>query len=165
RYEYLKNDHIVTGIGRYDLPDETIGSIVFPSSGYSSSTNEQTVQMVETAVLSAKTVNETHFQYDRENAGDVSQSTAPTLAVQTSFQSGGSGYSAPGYPRSYNLQNGYELQNYTSVTWGAHVTKFGIRIRATEMDNLSPDGFNGQFQFNGGAFPVLDSNNAPTGTS
>ena len=158
RYEYLDNDRVETGIGSFDLPATTIGNISFPSSGYSTPTTEQTVQVVETSVLSPKAVNETHFQFDREGESWVSQSTAPELMVSQSFVSGGSGYSAAGYKGSYDLQNNYEMQNYTSVTWGPHTTKFGIRIRADELDDSSPKGFNGTYEFLGGTFPLLAAN-------
>lgn len=149
RYSYLDNDHVLTGIGGFDLPNTTIGNINFPSTGYKAETAEHTVQMVETAVLSAKIVNETHLQYDHQYTTDLSQSTAPTLDVSQAFVSGGSGYSAPGYPKSYTLENYFELQNYTSVTWGPHVTKFGVRTRTTWLDNLALQDFNGQYSFLG----------------
>ncbi len=161
RYNYLDNERLVTGIGSFYLPALTIGNIALPSSGYSSSTTEQGFQAVETAVLSPKAVNETHFQYDREKVSEVSQSLAPQLSVSQSFVSGGSGYSAPGYPNSYDIQNSYELQNYTSLTWGTHTTKLGIRIRADNLADESPKGFNGTYFFLGGSFPALDASDHP----
>lgn len=166
RYEYLANDRPVTGIGTYALPATTVGNtplgnLTFPSTGFSSSTTEHTVQIVETAVLSAKVVNETHFQFDRSDVTQASQSTAPQLNVEQSFIGGGSGYSAPGYPNSSQLGNFYELQNYTSVTWGAHTMKFGIRSRTTMENDSTPQNFNGRFIFQGGAFPLLGSNLQP----
>ncbi len=156
RYEFLQNDHIVTGIGSFDLPATTIGNITFPSTGYSTSTVEQSAHVVETAVLSAKAVNETHFRFDRESANYKSQSNAPGLFVSQSFVSGGAGYTSLNYPSSYNVENGFELQNYTTLTWGAHTTKFGVRVRTDALDNLSPKGFNGEYQFLGGSnFPYL----------
>ncbi|MBV8896103.1 MAG: TonB-dependent receptor [Acidobacteriaceae bacterium] len=149
RYSYLDNNHVLTGIGGFDIPNTTIGGISFPSAGYKADSTENTLQVVETAVLSAKVVNETHLQFDHEYTTDVSQSTAPTLNVGQAFVSGGSGYSAPGYPASYTLENYFELQNYTSVTWGAHVTKFGVRTRTTWLDNLALQDFNGQYSFLG----------------
>lgn len=151
RYEFLENDRVITGIGAFDLPQTTIGNITLPSAGYSTPTNEQTVQIVDTAVLNAKAVNETHFQFDRTGETWTSSSTTPTLDVGQSFVAGGSGYSAPGYPRSYDLENGYELQNYTTYTWGPHTTKFGIRIRADVVDDSSPKNFNGEYSFLGSA--------------
>lgn len=156
RYEYLENDRIVTGIGSFNLPQLTIGNINFPSTGYSESMNEQSAHIVETSVLSPKAVNETHFRYDRDQTTYKSESNAPGLFISQSFVSGGAGYTSAGYPSSYDLENGFELQNYTSLTWGTHTSKFGIRIRTDQMDNLSAKGFNGEYQFLGGpGFPYL----------
>ncbi|HMJ62060.1 MAG TPA: carboxypeptidase regulatory-like domain-containing protein, partial [Bryobacteraceae bacterium] len=161
RYGYLENDRPVTGITAFNLPATTVDNISFPSTGYSSSITEHTAQIVETAVLSPRAVNETHFQFDRENSFLASQSSAPGLYVSQSFVSGGSGYSAPGFASTYDLENNYELQNYTSVTWGTHTTKFGARVRASVLDDSSPKGFNGTYQFLGGQFPELDGNLQP----
>jgi hypothetical protein len=163
RYSYLDNNRELTNIGGFNLPNLTVGNVEYPSTGYSMETTEQTVQIVDTAVLNPHVVNETHFEFDRTNIGRVSSSTAPALNVSQSFVAGGSGYSSATYPKSYDLTNYYELQNYTSVTWGAHVTKFGMRVRADVLDDMTPQNFNGQFAFLGGTFPVLGSNLAPTG--
>lgn len=158
RYSYLKNDRPITGIGNFNLPSATIGSYNFSGAGYSTNTEEHTIQAVETAVLGAKAVNETHFQFDHSNQNWTSQSTAPQLYVGQAFVVGGSGYSSPGYPGSYDTENDYELQNYTSLTEGAHTLKFGIRIRAATLENSTPRNFNGIYQFLGGNFPTLDAN-------
>ncbi|MBV8571894.1 MAG: hypothetical protein JO319_14845, partial [Acidobacteriaceae bacterium] len=155
RYAYLENDHILTGVGAFQLPDTTIGTVTFPSYGYSQSSNEQSAQVVETAVLSPHAINETHFEFERTYQSESSQNTVPTLNVAQSFVSGGSGYSSPQYPNSYDLQNYWELQNYTSLTYGAHAIKAGIRFRATALYDSSPKSFNGQYSFLGGTFPVL----------
>jgi hypothetical protein len=149
RYSYLQNDRLLTGIAGFNLPETPVGNITYPSSGYASSTTDHEAQIVETAVLSPKIVNETHFQYERTYATNTSQSLAPALNVSQSFVAGGSGYSAPGYPGSYDLENYYELQNYTSMTLGAHTMKFGIRARTTALDDSTPKSFNGIYSFLG----------------
>ncbi|MDQ2949835.1 MAG: carboxypeptidase regulatory-like domain-containing protein, partial [Acidobacteriota bacterium] len=149
RYRYLDNEHVLAHIGSFDLPQLSIGNVTFPSDGYSQSYKEQTVQIVETAVLNARMVNETHFEFERDNQGTTSSSTLPTLNVSQSFVTGGSGYSAPGFGSSYDIENYYEIQNYTTVTWGAHTTKFGGRLRATTLDNSTPSNFNGAYYFLG----------------
>jgi hypothetical protein len=161
RYGYLQSTREVAGIGSFNLPATTIGNLSFASTGYRTPSTQQSVQIVETAVLSARAVNETHFQFNRESQTWTSQSLAPGLSVSQSFVAGGSGYGAPGFPSSYDLENNFELQNYTSITWGAHTTKFGARIRSTVLDNSSPKGYNGTYQFLGGNFPVLGSNLQP----
>lgn len=163
RYSFLQNDRVITGIGGFNLPTTQIGNQTFGGNGYGTSNTEHSVQLVETAVLNTHAVNETHFQFDRENQTNVSQSNTPQLFVGQSFVVGGSGYSSAAYGSSYDLENGYEFQNYTSLTLGAHTTKFGIRIRATVIDNLTPRNFNGIYQFLGGNLPLLDSNLNSTG--
>src|SRR5947209_1309001 len=158
RYSYLDNNRVVTGIGGFNLPATTIGNLNYPSNGYGFDTTEHSLQIVETSVLNTKAINETHFQFDRTNSLYVSDSLAPTLQVSQSFVSGGSGYGSTAYPNSYNLQNGFELQNYTSLTWGPHTTKFGIRIRTTLLNDSTARNFNGVYSFLGGNLPVLDAN-------
>ena len=41
----------------------------------------------------------------------------------------------------------FELQNYTTTVKGAHVWKFGVRLRGYLEDNVSPNDFNGTFIF------------------
>jgi hypothetical protein len=46
-----------------------------------------------------------------------------------------------------DLQNAYELQNYTSLIHGNHTMKFGGRFRYTQDTNYSNAAFNGTFTF------------------
>jgi hypothetical protein len=139
RYTYLNNDRLLTGVGAFDLP----------GSGYSLLNREQTAQIVETSVLGPHAVNETHFQYERDDQFEKSQSTAPGLNVANSFVSGGSGYSSPTFGSTSDIENSYEFQNYTTLTYGAHNIKTGIRIRAGTIDDYSPKNFNGVYSFLG----------------
>ncbi len=139
RYAFLNNDRLVTGVSGFNLPE----------AGYSLLDKEQTAQIVDTAVLGPHVVNETHFQFDREDQFNVSRSTAPTLNVANSFVSGGSGYSSPTLGSTYDIENGYEFQNYTTLIHGTHNIKAGIRIRASTIDDYSPKNFNGAFSFLG----------------
>jgi len=165
RYVYLENDHTVSGIGGFDLNAIQFGNLSYPSSGYSQSETNQAAQIVETAVLSSHVVNETHFEYQRTTTNSLSQSDAPELMVSQSFTAGGSGYSAPGYPNNSDLQNYFEVQNATSITWGTHTTKIGVRTRTTLITDFgagctvsgtsantscSTLGFNGAYEFLGG---------------
>ncbi len=149
RYSYLANDQLLTGIGQYNVPSLTIGNVTLPSAGYTSSAGEHLVQLVDTAVLSPRVVNEIHFQFARDSVNQASQSTTPSLNVSNSFVAGGSGYSAPGYANSYDIQKQYEVQNYTSITAGLHNIKFGMRVRANWLNDYSPRNFNGSYTFLG----------------
>jgi hypothetical protein len=177
RYIYLENDHLVGGIGAFDLGAVQFGDLSYGSNGYSQTSNNQAAQIVETSVLGPHVVNETHLEYSRNSTDSTSQSDAPELMVSQSFTAGGSGYSAPGYPKNTDMQNYVEAQNYTSVTWGTHTTKFGIRSRTTLVTDFgagctvsqtssatscSTLGFNGIYEFLGGTnSPYLGSTLQP----
>jgi hypothetical protein len=155
RYTYLDNERVVTGIGGYSLPQTLIGGLTLPSAGYTTQTTENSFQVVETSVLSPRAVNETHLNLERDSQTWASQSDAPGIMVAQSFTAGGSGYSSSGYTGTNDTQNEVELQNYTSLTLGAHTAKFGIRVRTDVLENSSPNNFNGTYSFLGGTFPYI----------
>jgi hypothetical protein len=156
RYSYLDNRRVVTGIGGYDLPLTTVGGLTLPSTGYSTPTTQNSFQMVETSVISTHAVNETHLNVERDYESWISQSTAPSIAVAGSFVAGGSGFSSAGHNQTYDDETETELQNYTSLTLGAHTTKFGVRVRTDALTNSSPSNFNGSYEFLGGSFPYIE---------
>ncbi len=162
RYSYLDNQHVLTFPGGTSLPQTAIGDLSLPSSGYTSGTTQHSFQVVETSVLSPKAINETHLNVERDYTNETSQSTAPSLLVTSSFSSGGSGFSAPGYSSTYDLENETELQNYTSLTLGTHTVKFGLRVRTDVLTNSSPSDFNGTYSFLGGSFPFSNIANLPS---
>jgi hypothetical protein len=120
-----------TGIGAFDLV----------SRGYDYHYTNQTVQATDTAVFGSS-INETRFQYFRSAQQRIAQGTEPEIQVLGSFNDGGSQLG-----RSFDTQNYYELQNYTTIPRGAHVWKFGVRLRGQTDDNISPLDFNGTFTF------------------
>ena len=100
------------------------------------------MQVTETAVLGSS-INETRFQYFRSASHRLAKSDAPEIEVLGAFNDGGSQLG-----RSYDTQNTFELQNYTTTVKGAHVWKYGVRLRGYLEDNVSPNDFNGTFIFN-----------------
>jgi hypothetical protein len=132
RYQYYRD----TESG--DLPNQ----LSLPTQAYSSMSTEDTVQISDTQVFGTKIVNETRFQYNRDNNSQTPDSTNPSVSVQGSFLGGGNSEGAVN-----DLQNSYELQNYTSFIKGNHILKFGARFRATQDTNYSTAGFNGTFTF------------------
>ncbi len=146
RYGIIHADILDTGVGSFDLT----------SRGYDSRYTNQTVQAAETAVL-GQTINETRFQFYRNNFQTAANTVAPVLKVSGAFTGGGAASA-----RSFDVQNSFELQNNTFGTRGAHTWKVGMRLRAQTDDNLSPQNFDGTYTFAGGAIgPVLDNNNLP----
>ncbi len=132
RYQYYRNTLVNDGVGGLFLQDQ----------GINTTTTEHTVQLSDSQVLSTKVINETRFQYLRENSISVPVSTAPTISVPGAFIGGG----ATG-GTSTDYQDHYELQNYTSIAFGKHFLRFGGRLREVHDQNVAADGFNGAWTF------------------
>ena len=122
-----------------------VGGFTLPSAGYNSSSTEHTVQISDTQILGTKAVNETRFQYNRDNNQQTPLSLDPYINVTGAFNGGGSS----GGAQSDHTDH-YELQNYTSLALGTHFVKFGGRLRINREVSTSGAGFNGLF-----SFPVL----------
>jgi Carboxypeptidase regulatory-like domain len=144
------------GFTRSDIRDAGIGGFNLVSRGYHTENINQSVQITETAVLSASVINETRFQFFHVDAETIANSLSPAIQVLGSFNGGGAQVG-----HSFDIRNSYELQNTTFIVRGTHAWKFGIRLRGDTDDNTSPQNFGGTFTFGGGTAPVLDSNNQP----
>ena len=146
RYEITHSDVNDNGIGAFDLI----------SRGYHTQFTNQTVQAADT-VLIGTAVNETRFQYYRSATQAIANTSSPTIQVLQSFNGGGANVG-----QTFDTQNSYELQNYTSLVKGTHSWRFGVRLRGQTDDSVSPQNFNGTFTFAGGALePVLNAQNQP----
>jgi Carboxypeptidase regulatory-like domain len=132
RYQYYRDSTSNGGVGQFDLA----------SQGYRDAETEHKVQVSDTQVIGSKIVNETRFQYLRDDEDQTPLSTEPTVAVLQAFTGGGSNEGVLTDRADY-----YELQNYTSVVHGNHVIKFGARLRGGRDTNESTSGFNGAFTF------------------
>lgn len=143
-YQISKNNTLTA---RYQFFQDTqdnagVGGFALPSTGYNTTTTEHTLQISDSQVLGTKAVNETRFQYIRDNSDQTPFSTAATLNVIGAFTGGGSSF---GLQTSHSDR--YELQNYTSVAMGTHFLKFGGRLRIWDTVSTSGSGFNGTFTF------------------
>jgi Carboxypeptidase regulatory-like domain len=132
RYQYFRDTQDNAGVGQLALA----------STGYDSSSTEHTLQISDTQIFGAKIVNETRFQYLRDNSRQNPLSAAPTINVIGSFTGGGSSFGAA----SDHIDH-YEFQNYTSMSLGSHLLKFGGRLRVGHEVSMSALGFNGTFTF------------------
>ena len=132
RYQYFRDTQDNEGVGQFTLP----------SQGYDGKSIEHTVQIGDTQVYGSKVVNETRFQYLRENDSQTPISTDPTLNVRGYFGGGGNSQGT-----IIDHQNHYEIQNYTSVIHGNQNIKFGVRFRILQDDSYSTSSFNGTFTF------------------
>jgi len=132
RYQYYRDTQTNTGVGLLNLATQ----------GYDSKSTENTLQISDTQVIGSKIVNETRFQYNRDLNRQNPNEPTPTVSVLGDFVGGGNSEGTLN-----DLQNNYELQNYTSLIHGNHMIKFGGRFRATRDTSFSNSGFNGTFVF------------------
>src|SRR5579871_181669 len=134
RYQYFRDTEDNNGIGQFTLP----------SQGYDETSTEHTFQIGDTQVFGSKIINETRFQYLRENDSQNALNTAPTINVRGYFGGGGNSQGT-----IIDHEDHYEVQNYTSLIHGNHTLKFGGRLRALREANFSTSSFNGTFTFSG----------------
>jgi hypothetical protein len=158
RLDYQLNDSN-TFVARYTftqsmVENSGVGDFNLLSRAFDTSNQEHTLQLTETALINQKIINETRFQYIRRRTEQESQNASVITRVSEAFTSGGS---QVGF--SFNNENRFELQNFTSWSVGDHALKAGIRIRGVSITDVSPQNFSGTFTFAGGIAPQLDPNN------
>jgi hypothetical protein len=152
RYNFNRNRSLNSGVGGFSLPERAFDSV---------STN-QNIQLTETAVVNATTINETRFQFARNRNESLGDNTIATLNVSGAFNGcigGLAGCSQIGH--AINERTSWELNNFTQMQKGMHTIKFGGRVRNTNIDDISPNNFGGSWTFTGGFGPQLDAGNNP----
>jgi Carboxypeptidase regulatory-like domain len=137
RYQYFHDTEDNEGVGQFSLPSQE----------YNSREDEHTVQITDTQVVSNNVINETRFQFNRDDTRQIVQNAPggiipPTLSVLGAFTGGGNQIGNP-----IDHENRYEFQNYTSVLHHTHFIKFGARLRGTTDSSSSNANFNGVFTF------------------
>ena len=100
------------GITHSDVSDNGIGAFDLVSRGYHTQFTNQTVQAADTALIGS-VVNETRFQFYRSATQAIANTSSPTIQVLQSFNGGGANVG-----QTFDTQNSYELQNYTSLVKG-----------------------------------------------
>jgi hypothetical protein len=132
---------------RYQLTHDSdensgLGSFSLPSVAYNLNETEHTLQISDTQIFGPHIVNETRFQFQRETNHQLPIGSGPFINVQSSFTTG---ENTEGLVRT--TQNNYEFQNYTSITRGKHLIKFGTRLRGITSTESTDANFNGTFVF------------------
>ena len=122
------------------------GGFALPERGFTTASTSQVVQVTETAVINATTINETRFQFANNHSENFGDSSKPALIVSAAFSGGGSQVG-----HSINNSKRWELQNFTQIQKGTHTIKFGGRVRDVHINDTGPNNFGGQWTFNGGA--------------
>lgn len=137
RYEYGRNTNSNQGVGDTSLP----------SRAYDTTTISHELRLTETAILNAKTVNETRFEYSFDKRSQNGDNSIPTISVPSAFTGGGASIG-----NSYNTNKTWELNNFTTTSFGKanqHTIKFGGRLRHTSIADQSENNYAGTFTFPG----------------
>lgn len=134
RYTYSHTTVDNAGVGGFSLLSRAIDT----------SNTEHTFQITETSVLNPQWINETRFQFIRRSNEQNGDTSTPTVNVQGAFTGGGSNVGL-----SFNKENRWELQNYSTGTVGRHVIRFGARLRGVRLTDVSRNNFGGTFTFSG----------------
>lgn len=134
------------------------GSSLASASTHESNT-DHTVQMSDAIIINDHIVNESRFQFERQNENHYPDSNATTINVQGDFTGGG-------YPgqQSRDHYTRLEFQNMTTMSHGAHAIKFGTRMRDSRDATFTNSGFNGSFTFASPAYYMAMANGLLTDT-
>jgi hypothetical protein len=132
RYSYYQDTRTNSGVG----------SFVLPSQGYNTNEIENRVQISDSQVYGAKFVNNTRFQYVRDQTNQTPQLVAPAINVLQNFEGGGSPLGT-----SRDTLTRYELQNYASYALTKHYLRFGGRLRDAHDTNYSNANFEGTYTY------------------
>ena len=152
RYSFNRNETQNNGVGGFSLQQR----------GYNFQSTNQNIQLTETAVINAKTINETRFQFARNSNESLGNNTIPTLNVSGAFSGCAvAAASCSSVGHGINERNSWELNNFTQIQHGMHTFKFGGRLRGVHIDDTSPGNFGGAWGFTGGFGPVFDASNNP----
>ncbi|HVW86484.1 MAG TPA: carboxypeptidase regulatory-like domain-containing protein [Bryobacteraceae bacterium] len=132
RYGFARDTNDNAGVGGFSLPER----------GYHVDNRENTFQLIETGVLNVHTVNESRFRFHRQATDQGGGSTAPIVSVLDAFTAGGSPVG-----HSFDNQNRYEVQNFTTQTLGTHTIRWGGLLRAVTLEDQAMQNYSGAFTF------------------
>lgn len=131
RYVYSRSETDNSGIGGFNSL----------STGATNHGTNQQFFLTETQVINTSTINESRFQYFRNDSNSIGNDPELNIAVANAFTLGSN------YQQTYGNTGNYEFQNYTSITHGTQFIKFGARLREIRQSNYTTSNFLGQFNF------------------
>ncbi|HWS53680.1 MAG TPA: carboxypeptidase regulatory-like domain-containing protein [Pyrinomonadaceae bacterium] len=127
---------------RQSFDNVGVGGLSLASRAHHTSRTEDTLQLIETAVLSPAMLNETRFQFTRSRREQAGDNAEPAVVVQDAFAGGGSQVGP-----AFNAATRYELQNTTIWTRGPRTLKLGGRLRGARVTDFAPANFGGTYLF------------------
>jgi hypothetical protein len=136
-----------TLVARYNLLQTTadnagIGGFSLATRAYDTSGSEHTLQLSDTMIVNASTLNVTRFQFIRNRREQRGDNSTPAVIVQDAFTGGGAQVGL-----AFNDTDRFELQNNTTHAVGPHVWTFGGRLRAVRVSDAAPANFGGTYLF------------------
>lgn len=147
RIDFALNDkHTFTNrysYGQNNSEFANLGNTTLSSRGLNNDSNDHTFQTTHTWLAKPTLVYENRFQFFKRYNGQSGNSTTPSITVLDAFAGGGANLS-----NNFSNEKRYEFSNLASLTYKAHLIKFGGRIRGVQQDDQSTTGFNGSFTFN-----------------
>jgi uncharacterized membrane protein YgcG len=132
RYQFYDDSATNSDIGQFSLASQAVNT----------HGQEHTVQVSDTEVFSAKTLNRFRFQYLHDYANSGALNFTPTIEVPGELTGGGDSAGSV-----TDVQNHYEVQNLTSFFFNKHSLEVGGRLRDTHDANTTNANFNGTFTF------------------
>ncbi|MFP5204790.1 MAG: carboxypeptidase regulatory-like domain-containing protein [Acidobacteriota bacterium] len=131
RYQFWRNHQ--TG---------NIGSTALPTQNSTSQVIENTLQLDNSTIITNNIVNDFRFEYRLGSNYQTPVSTAPTVSIPGYFSGGGNAAQS-----SNGHTDHYELQEFVTMTAGAHALKFGTWMRDNSQATSTSANFNGTFNF------------------
>lgn len=131
RYTYSRSETDNSGVGGFNLP----------TTGATNHGTNQQFFLTETQIINTSTINESRFQYFRNDSNSLGNDPELNISVGSAFTTGSN------YKQLYTNTGNYEFQNYTSITHGTQFIKFGARLRETRQSKYDTSNFLGQFNF------------------
>ncbi len=119
-----------------------VGGLNLASQAYRTELYENALQVSDSILVNSHWMIDVHFQWRHIRNQQIANFFTPTITVQGSFTDGGNN---SGVVRDH--QDIFELQNYSMVSAGRHVLRFGVRVRAYRDANESTSGANGNYIF------------------
>ena len=168
RLDYAINPHnqliVRYNFFRSSTNNQGVGGFSLASRGYNSATTNQNVQLRETAIINATTINETRFQFSHGRNESLGNSSIPVLSVSGAFNDCAAinvSTSCSQIGHVINENRRWELNNFTEFQKGIHTFRFGGRVRSVHIDDTTPNNFGGNWVFTGGFGASFDANNNP----
>ena len=131
RYQFWRNHQ--TG---------SIGSTALPTQNSTTQVIENALQLDNSTIITNNIVNEIRFEYRRGTNWQTPTSTAPTVSIPGYFIGGGSASQS-----SSGHSDHFELQEFVTMSAGAHALKFGTWMRDNSQATSTSANFNGTFNF------------------